>query len=58
MQAKFTKNFIKFFIGDFTRVGDIKDVINFNEFLGNLDFKYKIVIAGNHDLSFDTDNFE
>jgi len=36
--------------GDFTLSGDDKDVISFNEWLGTLPHKYKVCIAGNHDL--------
>ena len=44
--------------GDFSKVGSIKEVKEFSEFLKTLDhkFKYKIVIAGNHELSFDLNN--
>ena len=40
--------------GDFSNKGEEHDVIKFNAFLGSLPHRYKIVIAGNHDLSFDT----
>eukprot|EP00128_Syssomonas_multiformis_P009588 Colp12_sorted_trinity150504_noHs@30605 len=39
--------------GDFTQEGKQKDVEAFNEWLGKLPHKHKIVIAGNHDISFD-----
>jgi Icc-related predicted phosphoesterase len=38
--------------GDFTYNGDLSDVKKFNEQLGKLPHKYKIVIAGNHELTF------
>ena len=41
--------------GDFTMRGDEQEVINFNQWLGTLHHKHKIVIAGNHELSFDSD---
>ena len=41
--------------GDFTMRGDEQEVINFNQWLGTLYHKHKIVIAGNHELSFDPD---
>lgn len=41
--------------GDFTNVGLPTDVVEFNKFLGKLPHKYKVVIAGNHDLTFDDD---
>uniref|UniRef100_A0A023F627 Putative metallophosphoesterase domain-containing protein 1-like isoform 1 n=1 Tax=Triatoma infestans TaxID=30076 RepID=A0A023F627_TRIIF len=39
--------------GDFTRCGAEEEVIEFNNWIGKLPHKYKIVIAGNHELSFD-----
>ncbi|XP_071521717.1 metallophosphoesterase MPPED2 isoform X2 [Panulirus ornatus] len=39
--------------GDFTRCGSPVEVEEFNSWIGSLPHKYKIVIAGNHELSFD-----
>lgn len=39
--------------GDFTMGGTIKEIIDFNTWLGTLPHKWKIVIAGNHDLLFE-----
>ncbi|VVC33417.1 Hypothetical protein CINCED_3A004297 [Cinara cedri] len=39
--------------GDFTKCGEMEEVKQFNEWLGLLPHAYKIVIAGNHELSFD-----
>lgn len=39
--------------GDFTMSGKQESVIRFNEFLGQLPHKYKLVIAGNHETTFD-----
>lgn len=39
--------------GDFTRCGRLDEVIDFNNWIGDLPHKHKIVIAGNHELSFD-----
>ncbi|GAB9477257.1 Calcineurin-like phosphoesterase [Globisporangium polare] len=39
--------------GDFTDTGGRDEVVAFNAFLGSLPHKYKIVIAGNHDITFD-----
>ncbi|GLH00195.1 hypothetical protein R5R35_000044 [Gryllus longicercus] len=39
--------------GDFTKVGLKTEVKDFNDWLGGLPHKHKIVIAGNHELSFD-----
>ena len=44
--------------GDFTYTGTPKEVSDFNDFLGKQNFKYKIVISGNHELTFDLDNYE
>ncbi|XP_013381694.1 metallophosphoesterase MPPED2 [Lingula anatina] len=42
--------------GDFTFHGEIDQTIAFNEFLGSLPHKYKVVIAGNHDITFDEES--
>ena len=39
--------------GDFTNSGEVDEIRGFDEFLGGLPHRYKIVIAGNHDLLFD-----
>ncbi|OWF35862.1 metallophosphoesterase MPPED2-like [Mizuhopecten yessoensis] len=39
--------------GDFTMKGEPNAVHKFNTFLGQLPHKHKIVIAGNHEISFD-----
>jgi len=41
--------------GDFTMLGDRKWVEDFNEWLGELPHKHKIVIPGNHDFGFEVD---
>lgn len=38
--------------GDFTKRGALKDVVEFNAWLGSLPHRHKIVIAGNHDWAF------
>ena len=43
--------------GDFTKTGQIAEVKRFNEFLSLQKHPHKIVIAGNHDLSFDEKTF-
>ncbi|KAJ1478485.1 Metallo-dependent phosphatase-like protein, partial [Baffinella frigidus] len=43
--------------GDFTMTGLPAEVENFNEFLGRLPHKEKIVIAGNHELTFDAESY-
>ena len=39
--------------GDFTNVGSLVDVARFDQWLGSLDYKHKIVIAGNHERGWD-----
>ena len=41
---------IFFHCGDFTMKGTESQIRKFNKFLGTLDFKHKIVIAGNHEV--------
>jgi predicted phosphodiesterase len=41
--------------GDFTSHGSADDIVRFNTFLGTFPHKYKILIAGNHDLLFEKD---
>lgn len=43
-------------VGDFSDVGNIIDVKVFANELGELPYKYKIVIAGNHDWAFQENN--
>jgi len=43
--------------GDFSNVGMEKDIIDFNAWLKDMPYDHKIVIAGNHDVSFDTENY-
>ena len=43
--------------GDFSNSGHPKEVFAFNEWLGTLSHPTKIVIAGNHDVTFDTENY-
>ena len=44
--------------GDFSDCGKPENIVHFNEFLGRLPHPHKVVIAGNHDLSFDIENWE
>ncbi|RHY23706.1 hypothetical protein DYB32_009085 [Aphanomyces invadans] len=39
--------------GDFTDTGDRDEVRAFNDFLGKLPHRYKVVIAGNHETTFE-----
>jgi hypothetical protein len=34
--------------GDFTNQGRVKDIKDFDEWLGELDYRHKIVVFGNH----------
>ncbi|MBX7219371.1 MAG: metallophosphatase domain-containing protein [Blastocatellia bacterium] len=38
--------------GDFTRIGSLDDIAEFNRWLGTLPHRHKIIIAGNHDWGF------
>ncbi|KAI5105476.1 metallophosphoesterase domain containing 2b [Silurus meridionalis] len=41
--------------GDFTELGLPSEVKKCNDWLGSLPYEYKVVIAGNHELTFDKD---
>jgi Icc-related predicted phosphoesterase len=45
------------FSGDFSFSGQLSEVEKFKSFLCTLPHKYKVVIAGNHDLSFDKEKY-
>lgn len=44
--------------GDFTMVGKESEVKAFSEFIESQSHEHKVVIAGNHDIVFDEENFE
>jgi len=44
--------------GDFTYTGTQREVQCFADWLSKLPHKHKVVIAGNHDLTFDVDNYD
>lgn len=44
--------------GDFTMVGKASEVKEFNDFITSQSHEHKIVIAGNHDIPFDEENYE
>jgi len=44
--------------GDFTNVGEPHQVAEFSEWLGKQPHPIKIVIAGNHEISFDVENYK
>jgi Icc-related predicted phosphoesterase len=49
MKEKIPEGDVLVHSGDFTNVGSKEDVVAFNNWIGKLPHKYKIVIAGNHD---------
>ncbi|KNC86614.1 hypothetical protein SARC_01243 [Sphaeroforma arctica JP610] len=44
--------------GDFTMCGDTKEVKEFANWFGGLDYKHRIVVAGNHEITFDIEGYE
>jgi Icc-related predicted phosphoesterase len=40
--------------GDFTSIGQSHEIVNFMQWFSKLQYKYKIIIAGNHDWLFET----
>lgn len=44
------------YAGDFSMLGELKVLADFNEWLGQLPHKHKIMIAGNHDRCFENKN--
>lgn len=44
--------------GDFSDIGQPYQINAFNDFLGLLPHEHKVVIAGNHDLTFDSCDFD
>ncbi len=43
--------------GDFTTRGDFRDISSFNAWLRKQKFKYKIIVAGNHDMTFESEPY-
>ena len=43
--------------GDFTDTGELSQCVKFNQWLGTLPHKHKVVIAGNHETTFDKDEY-
>jgi hypothetical protein len=58
LAAKIPAGDVLIHAGDFTNVGETGDVMAFNDFLNELPHLHKVVIAGNHDLSFDLETFD
>ncbi len=52
-KIKFNGGDVLVFCGDLTHRGELSQVKDFSHFVKNLDYQYKIVIAGNHDFCFD-----
>lgn len=44
--------------GDFTMVGKKSEVKEFHDFITSQSHEHKVVIAGNHDIPFDEENYE
>lgn len=42
--------------GDFTMRGTESEVQSFSKWLGSLKYKHKVVVSGNHELTFDLKN--
>jgi Icc-related predicted phosphoesterase len=55
-KLKLPKGDILVHAGDFTMKGSIAEIGAFNYWLKEQDFKYKIVIAGNHDFLFESNS--
>lgn len=56
-QIKMPKGDVLIHGGDFTLSGLPQEVAKFNDFLKQSPFEVRIVIAGNHDLTFDTAHY-
>lgn len=52
-KIKFSNGDFLICCGDLTTRGELSQVEDFSKFISNLDFKNKIVIAGNHDFCFE-----
>ena len=44
--------------GDFSMLGRENEVISFNNWLGKIPFRHKIIVAGNHEVTFDAEHRE
>ena len=44
--------------GDFTTIGLEHEIQHFNDWLKELPYQYKVVIAGNHDIPFDVEHYK
>lgn len=52
-RINFSSGDILIFCGDLTTKGALSEVSEFSEFIKNLNYRFKIVIAGNHDFCFE-----
>ena len=52
-QLEVPKGDVLLHCGDFTNYGGRDEVRDFSDWLAGLDFKHKIIVAGNHDYTFD-----
>lgn len=55
-ELKLPRSDVLIHAGDITRYGRLEELNDFNSWLGELPHEHKIIIAGNHDKVFETDN--
>jgi len=58
LQMKVPEGDVFLHAGDFSNVGLSQDIQKFDSFLKALPHQHKVVIAGNHDLSFDLESYD
>ena len=51
--GQYPKGDILILAGDFTETGNLQVLIDLNDFLATLDYRYKILVTGNHDILFE-----
>jgi len=51
--CKVPKGDVLIHAGDLTNIGSMEDIIKFNEWIGKIKCRHKLVIAGNHDWGFE-----
>jgi 3',5'-cyclic AMP phosphodiesterase CpdA len=52
-QLQLPKGDVLIHTGDFSMIGRQDEIEDFSDWLGTLDFKHKIVVSGNHEVTFD-----
>lgn len=53
LKQKLPKGDMIIHAGDFCNTGSVDDVMDFNEWFSRLPYRYKICVAGNHDILFE-----